>query len=87
MSQYANNIIDQANEVERCLQLPQLQSYEVRSLNGRKKGLQRQTVSSLSVRQEIARRLRIQEARNRVPQPVRVVSRNKRGRVWAEFYE
>ena len=84
MSAYADNIIDQANEVERLLHLPWLQSYEIRSLNGRKLGLQRQTASSLSVRQEIARRMRAQEARNRVPQPVRVVPLNKRGRVWGE---
>ncbi len=83
MSQYVDNIIGQAVEVERMLNLPDLQSYEVRSLNGRKKGLQKQVLSSGSLQ----RRLNPSPVRVTQPRPVRAVRRNKRGRVWARYYE
>ncbi len=56
MNQYHSGIYAQAREVDRKLRLPDLLSYEKRSLLGRKLGLQVQVLASPSMRADLKRR-------------------------------
>lgn len=56
MNQYHSNIYAQARAVDRKLRLPNLLSYERRSLQGRKLGLQVQVLASPSMRADLKRR-------------------------------
>ncbi len=56
MNMYHSSIYTQAREVDRKLRLPDLLSYEKRSLLGRKLGLQVQVLASPSMRADLKRR-------------------------------
>jgi hypothetical protein len=56
MNQYHSNVYAQAREVDRKLRLPDLLSYERRSLLGRKLGLQVQVKASPSMMADLERR-------------------------------
>ena len=56
MNQYHSSIYAQAREVDQKLRLPDLLSYEKRSLLGRKLGLQVQVLASPSMRADLERR-------------------------------
>ena len=58
MNMYHSNVYAQAREVDRKLRLPDLLSYEKRSLLGRKLGLQIQVLASPSMRADLERRAR-----------------------------
>ncbi|KKL87274.1 hypothetical protein LCGC14_1936390 [marine sediment metagenome] len=56
MNMYHSSIYAQAREVDKKLRLPDLLSYEKRSLLGRKLGLQIQVQASPSMRADLKRR-------------------------------
>jgi len=76
---YVDNIERQRLEVLYKLSLPQLQSYEKRTLAGRQRGLVKQLLSSVTLQRHAEERARRLNPKPVVPQPVRVVRRNKRG--------
>ncbi len=81
---YVESIEKQRLDVLHRLSLPQLQSYEKRALVGRQAGLVKQLLSSVTLQRYAEERARRLNPKPFVPQPVRVVPLNKRGRVWGE---
>ena len=84
---YVESIEKQRLEVLHKLSLPQLQPHELRTLAGRQRGLVKQLLSSVTLQRYAEERARRLNPKLVVPQPIRVVPRNKRGRVWADHFD